>query len=199
MNKNKVQCSGVKLDSGERCTLRTDDSSGYCHKHREQLNKETEYALMKCDSCPIKGCAYAFKAPGNICFFEIADNVKDFDEQWKVYQGMKDTLKFNRLLLGRLEREISSRNMSDLGAKGDTTNLLLKNYNMLISINGTQMVLFGKFMGWASEKSEDSKVEDRKKSLKIVFAREKEKDKEDEKVKESIEALEKEAEEIAQK
>lgn len=194
MNKNKVRCSGIKIDTGERCTLRTDDSSGYCHKHREQLNKETEYALMKCQNCPIKTCAYAEKAPGGLCFFEVADNVKDFDEQWKVYHAMRDQLRFNRLLLNRMERELSRRDFANIGTKGDTTNVLMKNYHALIAINGGQMVAFGRFMGWASEKSHDKDVEERRKNLDKIFTREVEKDKKDKELKETID---KKVEEIA--
>jgi len=192
MDKNKVQCAGIKDDTGERCRLRTDDSSGYCHKHREQLNRETEYALMKCKDCPINTCAYAEKAPGGLCFFELADQVKDFDEQWKVYQAMKDQLRFNRLLLNRMERELSRRDFSTIGTKGDTLNTLMKNYQAITAINGGQMVAFGRFMGWASEKSHDREVEDRRKTLDKIFAREKEKDKEDEKLKAELEKKEKE-------
>jgi hypothetical protein len=177
MNHDKVQCGGMKVETGERCTLRTDDSSGFCHKHREQLNKETEYAVMKCQNCPINTCAYAMKGPGGLCFFEIADQVKDFDEQWKMYQAMRDTLKFNRTLLGRMERELSRRDFSALGQKGDTLNLLMKNYQALVAINGGQMIQFGVFMGWQKDKSADDKqVEERRKTLEKIFTREKEKD-----------------------
>ena len=169
----------MKIDTGERCTLRTDDSSGFCHKHREQLNKETEYAVMKCSKCPITSCSYAEKGPGGLCFFELADQVKDFDEQWKMYQAMRDTLRFNRTLLGRMERELSCRDFADLGTKGDTTNLLMKNYQALVAINGGQMVQFGVFMGWQKDKSQDNKqVAERRKILEKIFAREKGKDKE---------------------
>lgn len=194
----KVQCSGVKTDSGERCTLWTRDSSGMCHKHREQLNKETEYALMKCSKCPITTCAYAEIAPGGLCFFEVADTVKDFDEQWKVFQAMKDQLKLNRLLLNRMERELSRRDISLLGTKGDTTNTLMKNYNALMAINGGQLTMFGKFMGWASLESEDDKVADRKKNLTMIFTREKEKDKKAVEDKEDDDKAEEELEEKAE-
>jgi len=191
MNKNKIQCGGIVEATGERCRLRTDDSSGYCHKHREQLNKETEYALMKCQDCPINTCTYSMKGPGGLCFFELADNVKDFDEQWKVYQAMKDQLKFNRLMIGRFEREISRRDLSEMGEKGNTTSLLLKHYNNLMAINGGQIVAFGSFMGHKADKSSDTRVEDRKKKMEKIFAREKEKDKEQEE-----ESEQKEEEEI---
>jgi hypothetical protein len=189
MNHDKVQCAGVKADTGERCTLRTDDSSGYCHKHREQLNKETEYSLMKCKDCPIRTCSYKGKGPGGLCFFEIADQVKDFDEQWKVYQAMRDQLKFNRLMIGRIERELSRRDLSHLGEEGDTTNTLMKNHQNLVAINGGQLIAFGTFMGWRSDKSDDSKVDERRKSLEKIFAREKEKDKEDEAEKKAVEKI----------
>lgn len=142
---------------------------------------------MKCQNCPINTCVYAEKAPAGLCFFEVADNVKDFDQQWKVYQAMKDQLKFNRLLLNRMERELSRRDFSHLGTKGDTTNTLMKNYHALIAINGGQMVAFGRFMGWASEKSHDKEVEDRRKTLDKIFTREKEKDKKKKELKETIE------------
>lgn len=181
MNHDKVQCSGMKVDTGERCTLRTDDSSGYCHKHREQLNKETEYAVMKCVNCPIQSCAYAGKGPGGLCFFEIADQVKDFDEQWKMYQAMRDTLRFNRTLLGRMERELSRRDFAHLGEEEDTLDALMKCYKSLVAINGEQMIRFGVFMGWQKDKSADDKqVEERRKTLEKIFTREKEKDKEKE-------------------
>jgi hypothetical protein len=180
MDHDKVQCAGIKVDTGERCTLRTDDSSGYCHKHREQLNRETEYTITKCVNCPISSCAFHEKGPGGLCFFELADSVKDFDEQWKLYQAMRDQLKFNRLLISRMERELSRRDMSNLGTKGDTTNTLMKNHQALVAINGGQMLAFGTFMGWRSDKTDDSKVAERRKSLEKIFAREKEEDKEEE-------------------
>ena len=174
--KTAVQCRGVSRITGKRCTHNTLDSSGHCKQHRNKPNSDTEYVLLTCKECLIKDCEHRDGFESGLCYFEIADEVKDFDVRWKVQQAMRETLMMERLTLGRLSRIVSQTDLAAIGTKGSNARPLLIEYKQLSNQHVYHLDRFGNFMGYKSEKSEDETQKDKDKTLRTAFKREKKKD-----------------------
>lgn len=190
MVKNKedlVQCRGLKDGTRERCKKRTRDSSGYCKPHRAQINTETEFSILKCAHCPVDDCKYRDHFTEGICYFEVSDTIKDFDEQWKVITAMREVLRNERLIIGRIEREISKRDFSKLGKEGDEITPVLKELKDFTAIHSGHMMMFGKFMGFQAIKSDDEQSKEKAEELKKLMAKEKAKDKKKKELEKEIE------------
>ena len=145
---------------------------------------------MKCKQCPIvSSCAYTDKGPGGMCYFETSDTIKDFDARWKLIDAMRQMLKNERLLIGRLEKELSRRSLSSMGEEGDTTFLILKMHNYLLGLHGQHLEKFGHFMGWKADGSEDDQQKKKDETLNKVFSREMKKKEEEEEAQKEIEEM----------
>lgn len=170
--KSRTQCHGIVLETGERCKLMTTDSTGYCPAHRDKRNECTEFAILKCSECPIDECAYRDSGPSGLCYFEMATEVKEFDERWKVVQAMREVLRTHYLLKSRLERALSRCDFQRIGDEGDNTQALLKELNMVANSLAAHLERFGKFMGWDNKPTENNQKEEKQKLMMKILKRE---------------------------
>lgn len=187
-----VECRGVSRKTGKKCTRATKDSSGLCKLHRDKPNDDMEFVLLVCKDCQIQDCDHKGELESGLCYFEIADQVKDFDTRWKVQTAMRETLMVERLTLGRLSRIVSQTDLNKIGTKGSNARALLKDFKDLSNQHVYHLDRFGNFMGYKADKSEDETQKDKDKTLTTVFKREKKKD-------EKLEAHEKEIKELCSK
>lgn len=181
MAKPQVQCHGLVGTSGERCKRRTSDSSGYCQLHRDQYSEESEFGILRCRHCPIGNCEFRDTAPKGMCKFELDDETRDFDTKDKVLKAMREVMRTEYTLKGRLERELSRVNLAALGTEEDMGRIseLFKMYQSVSNSLSVHLERFGKFMGFeAIENIDKAKAKKMKKVERILKKAEKEREEE---------------------
>ena len=156
MNKGKTKCLGIVGDTGDQCKRITADSSGYCQLHREQFTTETEFGILKCAHCQVPKCNYRDTAPKGMCHFELYDETRDFDSRDKTLKAMREVLRMEYTLKGRLERELSRVNLELVGTDaGERVAELFRLYSNISNAIAMHLEKFGKFQGYEASENLD--------------------------------------------
>ena len=180
MNRGSTRCHGLIAETGERCRKYTSDSTGFCPQHRQVKSELTEFAILKCSDCPVRDCGYRNKGPSGLCYFEMTNETKDFDDKLKLIQAMRDVLRTEYLMKGRLERELSRKTFDHFGDDDDNTQTLLKEMQSVSNSLASHLERFGKFMGWDKKATSDNAQKEKvKHMMKIMNKEHKDKDKEE--------------------
>ena len=101
---------------------------------------------------------------------------------------MRELMKTEYLLKGRLEREISRRDFSNLGDEADATVELLKTWTTFNTSLAIHMERFGKFMGYEASESTDAAKAKKVEFMEGILKRDKAKRAEDKKTEEELKA-----------
>ncbi|MHA2023822.1 MAG: hypothetical protein ACTSWQ_09195, partial [Candidatus Thorarchaeota archaeon] len=174
--------------TGDRCKRQTSDSSGYCQLHRDQYSQESEFGILRCKHCPIQNCEMRDTAPKGMCKFELDDETRDFDTKAKVLKAMREVMRTEYTLKGRIERELSRVNLSLIGTEDDTGRIveLFKMYTSVSNSLSVHLERFGKFMGFEAIENVDKSMKKKMEKVDRILNKKKKERIEQKKVEEIV-------------